>query len=73
MLFVSSSDGEWYFGCLASIFYGFWNCVLEETEGIFKFLLSSASAGYQLVQIVAFIIPSSLSSRQFAGLEFCMR
>jgi hypothetical protein len=70
--FVSSSDGELCFGCVTSVFCGFWNCILEETEGILKLLLSPTSAGCQLVQFVAFFL-SSWSFIQFAGHEFCMR
>lgn len=53
--FVSSSDDELYFGCVARVFCGFWNCILEETEGILRLLLPPTSAGYQLVQFVAFL------------------
>jgi hypothetical protein len=64
--FVSSCDGVWCFGCVTFIFYGFWNCILEETEGFVRILLSSGSAGCQL-EAEQFI-----SYRQFAGNEFCV-
>lgn len=54
--FFYSSIGERYFGCVASVFCGFWNCLLEETEGILELLLSPTSAGRQLVQFTAFFL-----------------
>jgi hypothetical protein len=71
--FSFSTGGELYFGCVASVFCGIWNYLLEETEGVLKILLSPTSAGRQLVQFIALFYLQCLSSRQFAGHEFCMR